>query len=128
MRPFFNSQKGFIFIDALVGMVILSVALMALAVAYRQSTITTVMARNYNNGVYLAQQAAEELKKNDGQTTFDSTIKNPNVTINNLEYSITPNILPASTTLLKQVTISVSWPNNTNSPPVELVSYYYLMP
>ena len=128
MRILLKNQKGFIFIDALVGMVIFTVALMALAVAYRQVTITTMTARNYNNAVYLAQAAVEELKKNDGQTIFDNTLINPKIIINNLEFTIIPTILSSSTTLLRKVEVSVSWSNNTNSPPVTLVSYYYLKP
>lgn len=129
VRNFLKGQAGFIFIDALVGMVILTVALTALAVAYRQATITTVAARNYNNAVYLAQEAVEELKKNDGQlaAAFTTTLTNSKITINNVGYSITPSTTDLSATL-KEVKISVSWPNNTHSPPVELVSYYYLSP
>ena len=127
MRPFFKSQKGFIFIDALVGMIILSVALTALAVAYRQTTITTVAARDYNNAVYLAQQAAEELKKNDGRQVgnADWTITNTISTINGVRYTIN---IPAPTNieLLKPVTIGVSWPENTTG--INITSYYYFIP
>ena len=120
MRSFLKSQTGFIFIDALVGMVILSVALTALAVAYRQTTITTVAAKDYNNAVYLAQQSAEELKKNDGQK-----VENANWTISGVKYTIkTP--APTNTELLKQVTINVSWPKNTTG--INITSYYYLIP
>ena len=126
MRTFFKSQKGFILIDALVGMVILSVALMALAVAYRQATITTVTARNYNNAVYIAQQTAEKLKENDGKKAVDAnwTIANTPTTINNVAYVVETTI--ADVNLLKQATITVSWFNNTKN--ISIVNYYYLHP
>jgi len=126
MRPFLKSQKGFIFIDALVGMVILSVALTALAVAYRQTTITTVAARDYNNAVYLAQQAAEKLKENDGKKAVDAiwTIANTTTTINKVPYVVATTM--ADVNSLKQATITVSWLNNSKS--ISIVSYYYLSP
>ena len=55
--------------DVLIGMTILSVALLGIVFAYRQSTGTTVSARNYNQATYYAQQALEKLKVNDGQTS-----------------------------------------------------------
>ena len=55
-------NNGFALIDVLLGTAILSVALMALAFAWRQSTVTTVSARNYNQATYYAQQALEELR------------------------------------------------------------------
>jgi len=127
VRPFLKSQKGFIFIDALVGMVILSVALLALAAAYRQATITTVAAREYNNAVYVAQQAAEELKRNDGRTTgnADWTIANGTETINNVPYTV--NVPPPLIeNLVAKANITVSWPENNTG--ISITSYYYLSP
>lgn len=64
-----NKQGGFALIDMLIGLTILTVALLGIAFAFRQSTVTTVSARNYNQATYYAQQALERLKVNDGQAT-----------------------------------------------------------
>lgn len=64
-----NRQAGFALIDALLGMTILTVALLGIAFAFRQSTVTTVSARNYNQATYYAQQALERLKVYDGKET-----------------------------------------------------------
>ena len=64
-----NRPGGFALIDMLLGLTILTVALLGIAFAFRQSTVTTVSARNYNQATYYAQLALERLKVNDGQST-----------------------------------------------------------
>lgn len=127
MKRILNNQKGFVFVDALIGMVILAVALTALALAYRQASITTVAARDYNNAVFLAQQAAEMLKENDGKTaaTADWAQADKTTTINNVEYTVATT---RGTVLnsLQPVTITVSWLNHPNG--VSITNYYYLNP
>ena len=61
-----RKSSGFALVDIILGIAILSVALVGIAFAYRQSTVTTVVARNYNQATYYAQQALEKLKVNDG--------------------------------------------------------------
>jgi len=63
----FNTRNGFAMLDVLLGITIITIALLGIAFAYRQSTVTTVSARNYNQATYYAQQALEQLKVNDGQ-------------------------------------------------------------
>lgn len=62
-----KNQAGFALIDVILGIAILTVALVSIAFAWRQSTITTISARNYNQATYYAQQALEQLKINDGK-------------------------------------------------------------
>ena len=67
----FDTKKqsaGFALLDIILGVAIISVALVGIAFAYRQSTVTTVVSRNYNQATYYAQQALEQLKVNDGKT------------------------------------------------------------
>ena len=61
-----RKSSGFALVDIILGIAILSVALVGIAFAWRQSTVTTVSARNYNQATYYAQQALEQLKVNDG--------------------------------------------------------------
>ena len=57
--------------DILIGATIISVAWLGIAFAWRQSTLTTVSARNYNQATYYAQQALEQLKIYDGKTVAE---------------------------------------------------------
>jgi Tfp pilus assembly protein PilV len=61
-----DNRNGFAFMDVLLGIAIITLAFLGVAFAYRQSTVTTVSARNYNQATYYAQQALEQLKVNDG--------------------------------------------------------------
>lgn len=61
-----RNERGWVLIDALIGLVIVSIALTALAVAYRQSAVVTISSSNQARAVYVAQQAVEELKRYDG--------------------------------------------------------------
>jgi len=63
-----NKRNGFALLDVLLGTAIITIALLGIAFAYRQSTVTTVAARNYNQATYYAQQALEQLKVHDGKT------------------------------------------------------------
>lgn len=130
-----RGQKGFILIDSLVGIIILTVALLAILLTYRQATITAVSVRNYNNAVYIAQQAAEELKRNNGKTEFDPFVESP-VTIKGIQYKINLTRLTITevqaNTNLRQYKVTVAWAEKTNSEVinrnVELVDYYYSAP
>ncbi len=64
-----KNKAGFALLDVLLGIAIISIALVGIAFAWRQSTVTTVSARNYNQATYYAQQALEQLKVNDGKTS-----------------------------------------------------------
>ena len=85
----FNTHSGFAMLDVLLGITIITIALLGIAFAYRQSSVTTVSARNYNQATYYAQQVLEQLKVNDGQaaaiwvtnTTIDATGAMPTFTI-----------------------------------------------
>lgn len=130
-----RGQKGFILIDSLVGIIILTVALLAILLTYRQATITAVSARNYNNAVYLAQQTVEELKKNNGKTEFDPFVESP-VTIKGIQYTIKLTQLTITevqaNTNLRQYKVTVAWDERINSKvvprDVQLVDYYYSAP
>ena len=130
-----RGEKGFILMDSLVGILILTVALLAILLTYSQATITAVSAKNYNNAVYLAQQTVEELKKNNGKTEFDPFVESP-VTIKGIQYKINLTRLTITeveaNTNLRQYKVIVAWDEKINSKvvprSVELVDYYYSAP
>ena len=55
--------------DILISVAIISIALVGISLVFRQSTVTTVSARNSNQATLYAQQALEQLKVYDGQTS-----------------------------------------------------------
>jgi type II secretory pathway pseudopilin PulG len=93
-RRFHNkkSSAGFALVDIIIGIAILSVALVGIAFAWRQSTVTTISARNYNQATYYAQQALEILKVNDGRTS--ATLAVPWAATTNIAQS---GVMPAFT-------------------------------
>ena len=70
-----RKSAGFALVDIILGIAILSVALVGIAFAWRQSTVTTISARNYNQATYYAQQALEQLKIHDGKTVTPTDIE-----------------------------------------------------
>ena len=150
-----NKRKGFALLDVLLGTAIITIALLGIAFAYRQSTVTTVAARNYNQATYYAQQALELLKVNDGKTiavTPDSIWTQPNFpqifTTNTIpvngeipasgtmpKFTVKTVLLTAvqvteASSMLKPVKATVEWDENvgagTTKRSVSIVSYYYL--
>ena len=58
-----RNQKGWMLIDALIGLVVLAVALLAMASGFRQAVTGTVMAGNRTKAAYLAQQQLSDLRR-----------------------------------------------------------------
>lgn len=58
---FKSNQGGWVYIDSLIAMVILVVALIALLVTYQQSTSSTVQAKTYSQATLLAQSELEKI-------------------------------------------------------------------
>lgn len=123
-----RNQKGWILVDSLIGMILLSVALLAILGTFTQYVSTTSTTRNNNNAVRIAQQISEELKVNDGSksTPFDltksPTYQNP-PTINGIKYKvdIVTNGFADTNTRLLPAKITVSGGSSS----VSLVRYYY---
>lgn len=133
-----NNQKGWIYIDALVGLIVLSVGLLALTIAFRQSTITGTRNTNYDQAVYIAEQTVEEFRRNDGRqiANADFSLTTPQ-TFRGIVYNIegTPiavnNITELITNhLILPYRVTVSWTDNAtnNIHSVQLISYYYFSP
>lgn len=129
-------------LDILIGIAVLSVALVGIAFAYRQSTVTTVSARNYNQATYYAQQALEMLKIHDGKTVAtvpDTTWNKPYNVVSATGllpvFSVETKLLTVTevqtlSTNLKPVQATVKWLESGGSGDTErtvsIVGYYYL--
>lgn len=133
MKSLLNSQKGWVFIDALIGMVILSVALTVILMAFTQNTKTTSATKNYNEAVIIAQQTLEELKLQDGVTTTSNVFITapPDILRNGVSFSIITSSQTVSETLdnkLIPIRATVTWtePTTNHAMQVQIVNYYYL--
>lgn len=134
-----KNQKGWILFDALVAIVFLALALLSLQYAYTYSMKAAVSARNYNTAISLAQQVAEEFRKNDGiatsAATFDAalpadTIPNPQ-TIKGVQFTITTEQitdLSIADPTIVAYKITVSWEeaagNSTIAKSLYIINYY----
>ena len=142
-----KQSAGFALVDIMLGVAVISVALVGIAFAYRQSTVTTVVARNYNQATYYAQQALEQLKVNDGKT--GATLAVPWAATTNIAqsgvmpaFTVTTAVLSAgeapefdglSTDIkakMVPVKATVTWQESSGSGvanrSLTVVSYYYL--
>ncbi|MBP2653911.1 MAG: hypothetical protein H6Q73_1480 [Firmicutes bacterium] len=79
-------NNGYIFIDVVIGMCILSIALLTFLDAVRQTTVNTVNNRNYPMAVYIANKKMEQLKLQSGSGNFIMPTDNPAVVAANGVY------------------------------------------
>ncbi|MEN6412385.1 MAG: type II secretion system protein [Veillonellales bacterium] len=122
----FKNQRGWLYLDALIGMILVSIACVAIMAAYTQSTKATGVASNRATAVSIAEQVLESYKQYDGGTVspptsytspdpnFSIAITNPSVTA----LSGTPKVIP--------VQVTVSWPAVDPQNSVQMISYYYI--
>ena len=130
-----RDRRGWVLIDALIGMVIVALALTALAMAYRQTAVVSMGATNYMRAVYIAQDALDNLK---GQVDNTAALPNPpsyQVTQGNVTYNVTYSFPAATTdrlgaaiTNLYSYTVTVRWTENGQTVQTTVSSYYYLTP
>ena len=126
-----RSQRGWILIDSLIALVILSVALTALAMAYRQASVTSYAATNNAQAIYLAQQQMEILKSRDNTVAVSSSLPaDTYLAVNQISYLVqfSRPALPAGfPSVLYPVQVTVSWSGNPGGQ-IVLVQYLYYSP
>lgn len=129
-----KNERGWILIDALIGMVIVAIALTALAVAYRQATVVTVSANNQATAVWVAQQMVETIKQQDAvaHAQFNPSLNVPSsVTLDNKVFSIDTPVelsdpeVSALSPRLRPVRVTVRWTEPNGEHSISVVSYYY---
>ena len=136
-----NKRNGFALLDVLLGIAIISVALVGIAFAWRQSTVTTITVRNYNQATYYAQQALEQLKVYDGQltgvwtqpeATLPAAGNLPAFTVktDKVENANMPADFTALDTAIKDklvvVKATVKWNEPSGQVFIEVLGYYFL--
>ena len=130
-------RNGWVLVDALFGMVILSIALTAFGLLYRQVSIGNTSNRTYTNAVYIAQSVLEDIKQYDGTATIRAL---PVASLNHTETR--DNVVYTVVVSAQTVTASgfdkdhiypykavVSWTDNTLMPSaqrsIQVSAYYY---
>lgn len=135
-----RNERGWVLIDALIGLVVVSIALTALAVAYRQSAAVTISSSNQARAVYVAQQAVEELKHHDNKTKsgeWPASIAGYTVSIDNTAFTVSYAmesvaeingiVTAAVRDRIKPVRVTVSWTEpGAGAVQIQVVGYYYM--
>lgn len=130
-----DTQKGWILIDAIIGITITVTALVALMSLYTQITHSTASARDYQNANYIAQQHLENLRQFDGTATIRNLNPEitdpPNQTVEHVQYSIQIRLVTPIDTLdarLIPYQVTVTWPDPRNESltrSIQVVNYYF---
>ena len=117
-------RRGWVFIDALLGITILALGIVSVIIAVTHNTKEVAFTSNHTKATYLAQQKLEELKKYDGGTVAP-VLPEENETsgIFNISYAVATKTLPVSNVTPVQVT--VTWIEEGQSNTVNLGAYYY---
>ena len=125
-NQFVNNRDGWILLDSLLAMLILTIALLAIALAHTYTTQTSTFSDRTAQATYIAQQELEKLKRD-----YDATTSQPDVTkcsatngIFSIECKIVTGVAPFNDLNLIPVSAKVSWSDpNPNS--VTVITYYF---
>lgn len=116
-------QQGFLMIDALIAIVIITVALVAIIGMFIQSTKATQCSAEYTIASNLAQQQMEHLK----ETGVMISTPIPDITINappKFTLKSTVAQCPENPTKLVQVTVTVSWVDQKSSYALPFTTFF----
>jgi nitrogen fixation protein FixH len=133
MFKYTRNQGGWILIDSLLGMVIITTALCALLAAYSQTTHASVESNTNTYATYLAQRELEKLKQYDGQIAINitpiSTVTNGSIqyTINTEEVAVAAvTSTTGLNTFLRPVQVTVNWQEGGQTKHLSMMGYYYI--
>jgi len=131
---------GFILIDALIGLIIITTALTAAVVAYQQSTKQVIFANNNGYATYLAKQALEKIKNNDRlqqDSSGNVVLKLPatqTITASGVQYTVSTGTIVADlgpvSSYLQPIQVTVAWKEWTTGQQrtIAMVDYCYFQP
>ncbi|MEN6566020.1 MAG: prepilin-type N-terminal cleavage/methylation domain-containing protein [Veillonellales bacterium] len=135
-----KEQQGFLMLEVVVATVIISLALVAAAGMFIQSTRANSSAADYTVAANLAQKQLELLKNkdvsywtihaNDPNIPWQDTGETLPLTINRISYTITTQstVSPENSYLVQVVvTVSRTDPGNSSQQTVQMTSFYPLI-
>jgi Tfp pilus assembly protein PilV len=117
----YKHEKGWVLIDSLIGLVFVTIALIAIVSAMQQSTVVTTASNNYNQAVNVAQQELEILK-----STHDGAVNTtlPSDKINQI-YNIHYSWVTTSLANVVGINVQIIWTERGLSKSINMTSYYY---
>ena len=130
-----NNQKGFLLLDVVLAMLIITIALVAVAGMYSKSLQASSKASNYTIATNIAQQRMEEIKNDIGdrrysirdwsRVTYPVTIiitntEIPNSTIETMASLYTPSDLACKIIV---ITVTIHWNDNIGSNSITMTTY-----
>ena len=128
----FKNNKGWILADAIIGMLVLTIGICAVTLAFTQATKTSTFSSAHSQATYIAQTSLEYLKKYDGTSAtapFDANTDTglPAVPAG-FERTLTQTNNYNGATHVTLVVATVAWTdkNTGKKDSVTLNSFYYL--
>ena len=125
-KQFVNTRSGWVLVDSLLAMLILTIALLAIALTHTYTTKTSMFSDHTAQATYIAQQELEKLKRD-----YDATTTQPDVnrcSSTNGKFTVKCNIVtgvaPFNDLNLIPVSATVSWSDPTPNS-VTVVTYYF---
>ena len=133
MFRYIKDEKGFILADAMIGMIIITTALIAVLAAYTQTTRVSSTTTARTHATYLAQRTLEDLKRFDGGAVL--TLPEQSIERReSVEYTINARTINVNTvtntdglrTYLLPVQVTVTWQEKGQNNTLNMISYYYI--
>jgi Tfp pilus assembly protein PilV len=123
MKKLLNSEKGWLLVDSIMGMLILTIAILALSATYIMSSKSNVYSKNYGQALAVYQDYAEKHKVDSATFEVESRVEPNGI------FVITPTVDVATnddlSTDITPVKIAVSWHDQNGNHRIEMVNYYY---
>jgi type II secretory pathway pseudopilin PulG len=127
-----RNNRGWIMLDSLIGVIILSIALVALAGTYIMASKSNTSSKNYGQALAFAQQYTEDYKRvnNTNFTTVDPNTAFPDQTVTSatgVTFTAKSKILTVAAlpSAIVPVQIAVSWTEPSGNKQISVVNYYY---
>lgn len=127
-----KDNRGFGFIDALIGILLISIGIVAIIWAMTHNTKSVSFSNNYTKATYLAQSKLEELREYDGGTTAPTLPSNLTEGIFTVSYMVDnsikdalPHVSPATETKITPVKVTVVWTENGQANSITMSAFYY---
>lgn len=122
----FRDQRGWLLVDSVIGMLFLTIAIFAIGLAFIQISKLTTKYNNYNQALFLAEGALENLKIQDNKTSINIPSPYKINSSNKVSYDIEviqkefngldSNIVPLE--------VTVKWSESNTERTISIVNYY----
>ena len=127
---FFNNRAGWVLVDSIIGITIISLGLLAIIAAYIQTTKTASYSDNATQATYLAQQKLEKIKKDFDGSSSPAACPSPADPPNGIFSFVCSAVNPATPVTglnIVSITYQVNWldASSAQNRSISLAAYYY---